>query len=76
MPSVKLSFQPSFLERTFAKKIKVMDISTLTSLINTFRAETKQDSITPDSLGQRVICHQAIPEDVCRPFQCHFEAGG
>lgn len=29
-----------------------MDISTLTSLINTFRAETKQDSITPDSLGQ------------------------
>lgn len=29
-----------------------MDITTLTSLINTFRAETKQDSITPDSLGQ------------------------
>lgn len=29
-----------------------MDISTLTSLINTFRAETKQESITPDSLGQ------------------------
>ena len=29
-----------------------MDNSTLTSLINTFRAESKQDSITPDSLGQ------------------------
>ena len=29
-----------------------MDITTLTSLINTFRAESKQDSITPDSLGQ------------------------
>ena len=29
-----------------------MDITTLTSLINTFRAETKQDSITQDSLGQ------------------------
>ena len=29
-----------------------MYITTLTSLINTFRAETKQDSITPDSLGQ------------------------
>ena len=35
-----------------------MDITTLTSLINTFRAETKQDSITPDSLGlllQRIV---------------------
>ena len=32
-----------------------MDISTLTSLINTFRAETKQDSITPDSLGQLLL---------------------
>ena len=29
-----------------------MDITTLTSLINTFRAETKQDGITPDSLRQ------------------------
>ena len=27
-------------------------------------------------LGQRIIRHQAIPEDVCRPCQCHLEAGG
>lgn len=35
-----------------------MDISNLTSLINALRAETKQDSITPDSLGellQRIV---------------------
>ena len=29
-----------------------MDISTLTNLITAFRTETRQDSITPDSLGQ------------------------
>lgn len=29
-----------------------MDISTLTSLISAFRAETRTDSITPDTLGQ------------------------
>jgi hypothetical protein len=29
-----------------------MDISTLTSLINAFRAETKQGNFTPYSLGQ------------------------
>ena len=29
-----------------------MDISTLTNLITAFRAETRQDSITPDSLEQ------------------------
>ena len=29
-----------------------MDISTLTNLITAFRAETRQDAITPDSLGQ------------------------
>lgn len=35
-----------------------MDISTLTNLITAFRAETRQDSITPDSLGlllQRIV---------------------
>lgn len=29
-----------------------MDISTLTNLINAFRAENRQDAITPDTLGQ------------------------
>ena len=35
-----------------------MDISTLTNLITAFRAETRQNSITPDSLGlllQRIV---------------------
>jgi len=51
MTCVKLSFHPSFLDRTFAKIIIVMDISQLTSLITAFRAETRQDAITPESLG-------------------------
>ena len=35
-----------------------MDISNLTSLINALRAETQEDSITPESLGallQRIV---------------------
>ena len=53
-----LSLRRIFHRKTFFEKLLEtykdtnMDITTITQLINAFRAETAQDAITPDSLGQ------------------------
>ena len=54
-----------------------MDISNLTSLINALRAETQEDSITPESLGallQRIVdvLGDAASDFTMQQFVCLF----
>ncbi len=52
--NIKKLFQRKTLFKKLLETYKDtdMDIATLTQLIDAFRAETRQDAITPDSLGQ------------------------
>ena len=58
-----------------------MDISTLTSLISAFRAETRTDSITPDTLGQllqKIVNKMEEENTPTKPFyhiECDSEDG-